>query len=309
MNPKAADVLHRLDKAGLQGRIVPIKRVKDVGSDILSLKDGDLLDQELYDMYLAKYRYAPPDSLPSALSLIIVAVPTTGTKVTFCHAGKEYRCTVPPTYADANIIDKKVRTLLEEALLECRVVKAIVPYKTLATRTGLAKYGRNNIAYAGNFGSFHRLTAFFTEADLETDQWQEREVMPECDDCDLCLKACPTGAIRKDRFLLEADRCLTFHNEMPGERAFPPRIKRSAHHAIVGCMRCQEACPMNRGHLGSFSEGGVFSEEETDYLLKGDYQNDDAEEIMEKLEVFGLDLSIFPRNLIALLGEHIDRPL
>jgi hypothetical protein len=66
---------------------------------------------------------------------------------------------------------------------------------------------------------------------------------------------------------------------------------------------------MNREHIGSFTEGGVFSEEETDYLLRGDYQNDDAEEIMEKLEVSGLDLSIFPRNLVALLGEHMDRPL
>ena len=309
MNPKAADVLHRLDKAGLKGRIVPTKRVRDVESDILSLRNEGLLDQELYDMYLAKYRYGPPDSLPSALSLIIVAVPTTGTKVTFCHAGKEYRCTVPPTYAQANIIDKQVRSILEGAMPECRVVKAILPYKTLATRTGLAKYGRNNIAYASDFGSFHRLTAFFTDGDMETDHWQQREVMPECDDCDLCLRACPTGAIKKDRFLMEADRCLTFHNEMPSERAFPPRIKRSAHHAIVGCMRCQEACPMNREHLGSFTEGGIFSEEETGYLLKGDYQNDDAEEIMDKLDVSGLDLSIFPRNLVALLDEPVDRQL
>jgi epoxyqueuosine reductase len=111
------------------------------------------------------------------------------------------------------------------------------------------------------------------------------------------------GAIKKDRFLMEADRCLTFHNEMPSERAFPSRIKRTVHHAIVGCMRCQEACPMNHEQLESFTEGSTFSEEETDYLLKGDYQNDDAEEIMEKLECSGLDLSIFPRNLIVLLDE------
>jgi len=49
------------------------------------------------------------------------------------------------------------------------MVKAIFPFKTLATRTGLAKYGKNNITYTECGGSYHRLTAFYTDMDLETD--------------------------------------------------------------------------------------------------------------------------------------------
>lgn len=306
MNSKAAAVLQSLNEAGMQARIVPASRAIDVGSDIRSVKDEGLLDQELYDLYLSKYQYGLPESLPAARSLFIVAVPTSGTIITFHHRGKPHRCKVPPTYANAADIDRKVRSLLVAALPECKVVKAILPYKTLATRTGLARYGKNNITYAGDFGSFHRLTGFFTDADMEMDDWQSREVMTQCADCDLCLRACPTGAIGKDRFLIRADRCLTFLNELPSERAFPDRIRPSVHHAIVGCMRCQEVCPMNRINMESFTEGDIFSEEETEYLLKGDYQNDDAEEIMEKLDCSGLDLSIFPRNLAVLLDDARD---
>ncbi len=282
---------------------MPSQRIVDVGFDILSLKNEGLLDKEFYDMYLSKYKYGLPDSLPSAKSLIIVAVPTKGQMLTFHHKGKELRCVVPPTYANAVDIDKQVKSILESVLKGGKVVKAILPYKTLATRTGLAKYGKNNVTYSEQHGSYHRLTGFFTDVDLETDHWQQREIMAQCTDCELCLRACPMGAIRKDRFLVRADRCLTFHNEMSNDHAFSLSIKLSAHNAIVGCMRCQNACPMNHINKGSIIEGDVYSEAETDYLLKGEFQNENAEEIMEKLEHSGLDLSIFPRNLAILIDQ------
>jgi epoxyqueuosine reductase len=291
----------------MRARIVPAKRATDIGSDIQSLKDEGLLDKELYDIYLSKYSYGLPESLPTAKSLFVVAIPVPGMIITFIHHGQEHRCLVPPTYANVKELDRKVKSILEAALPGSRTVKAMLPYKTLATRTGLAKYGKNNITYVEDFGSFFRLTGFFTDADMETDDWQAKEVMAQCTECDLCLKACPMGAIGKDRFLIRADRCLTFLNEMPSERAFPSRIKPSVHNAIVGCMRCQQACPINRTHIDSFVEGDVYSEEETEYLLKGDYQNEDAEEIMEKLDCSGLDLEIFPRNLAVLLGGSHDR--
>ena len=70
MNSKAAAVLNGLEEAGLQGRIVPAHRIVDIGFDILSLKNEGALDKEFYDMYLSKYKYGLPDSMPSAKSLI-----------------------------------------------------------------------------------------------------------------------------------------------------------------------------------------------------------------------------------------------
>lgn len=299
--------MRRLNEAGMRARIVPVKRVVDIGADIQALKDEGLLNQEFFDLYMSKFSYETEVMPPTVKSLFIVAVPTSGITITFTHRGEELRCRVPPTYANVKDIDRKVRSILEAALPEGKVSKAILPYKTLASRSGLAKYGKNNITYVEDLGSFYRLTVFFTDMDMETDDWQSREVMAECSECDRCLRACPTGAIGKDRFLIRAERCLTFLNEMPSEKGFPARIGSSAHNAIVGCMRCQEVCPMDRDHLDSFVDGDVYTEEETDYLLQGDYQNEDAEEIMEKLDCSGLDLSLFPRNLKVLLESHNDK--
>jgi epoxyqueuosine reductase len=106
---------------------------------------------------------------------------------------------------------------------------------------------------------------------------------------------------------LRADRCLTFFNELPNDRAFPSSIRPSFHNALVGCMRCQDACPMDKGNAGSVVEGEAYSESETNYLLQGDYENEDAEEIMEKLDRSGLELTTFPRNLAVLLKSDLDR--
>lgn len=301
MNPKAAEILGALEGAGFRGRIIPADRIADIGADILPLKEAGLLDQEFYDIYMSKYVYDLKEVFPTARSLIIVAVPTTAISLTFCHQGKEYHFLVPPTYANALEIDKKVRAVLEQALADGRVMKALLPLKTIAARTGLVRYGKNNITYSEEFGSYHRLTGFFTETDLETDHWQEKEVMEQCTDCELCLRACPTGAITKDRFLLRAERCLTFHNELPSERAFSSLIKPSFHNALVGCMRCQDACPVSQVNAPAVVEGDVYSESETEYLLNGDYQNEDVEEIMEKLDRSGLELTLFPRNLLVLI--------
>ncbi len=59
-----------------------------------------------------------------------------------------------------------MRSILGPAGIE--VARARIPVKLLAVRTGLAQYGRNNIAYVRNMGSLVRLDAFCTDAPLRT---------------------------------------------------------------------------------------------------------------------------------------------
>jgi epoxyqueuosine reductase len=102
--------------------------------------------------------------------------------------------------------------------------------------------------------------------------------------------------------LIHVERCLTFLNEMPADKPFPKEVKADWHNSIVGCMRCQEACPYDKKIRTWTEEGESFSEEETRYLLGGVFEDPRAKEMNEKLERCGLDLTIFPRNLTALLG-------
>jgi len=58
---------------------------------------------------------------------------------------------------------------------------------------------------------------------------------------------------------------------------------------------------MNYGKQ-SFQEKGRLSEQETAYLLKGRFSGSKAAKIEKKLKRFGLDLTIFPRNLEVLIA-------
>jgi epoxyqueuosine reductase len=167
----------------------------------------------------------------------------------------------------------------------------------------LAEYGRNNIAYVEGMGSFMRLTAVYSDMPCESDSWQEPKTMSHCRDCNLCRKACPTGAISSERFLLHAEKCLTYHNEREAEIPFPVWIKPEWHNCIVGCIRCQAACPENKPFLNIVGETAEFTEEETRLLLKAVPTERLPKSTTAKMKLLSLTdyYKELPRNLGALL--------
>lgn len=166
-------------------------------------------------------------------------------------------------------------------------------------RSGLAEYGRNNITYVGDWGSFIQLYTFFSDAPAGNHTWREVRAMDACGGCGLCLDSCPTGAIRPGRFLIDTERCLSRLNEW-GTDPFPDWAPRSAHHRLIGCLRCQSVCPLNRAALAGIQACVEFSAEETAYLLAGRAHM--PAPLVAKAEACGIDLSFesLPRNLQAM---------
>ncbi len=123
-----------------------------------------------------------------------------------------------------------------------------------------------------------------------------------CERCSACLRACPSGAIRADRFLLQTDRCLTTVNE--DEAPFPEWVDPAWHHCAVGCLRCQQACPENATVDLTIAAAEVFDEAESTMILSGTYDGEVAARAREKLARCGLDYSppLIARNLRALIG-------
>jgi len=190
-----------------------------------------------------------------------------------------------------------------------RVVLANLPKKLTAVRSGLAAYGKTNVTYIPGMGSFHRLVVLWSDLPCEQDQWQELRMMTTCEKCKACLRACPTGAIDPNRFLLHAERCLTFLNEKPQDVPFPPWVDPSWHNCLVGCLHCQKVCPEN-GEVRDWIEGDeVFSEEETALLLDGVAIDELPSATVAKLERLDLTdlLEVLPRNLEALLSMQDKR--
>jgi epoxyqueuosine reductase len=293
----AVDVLTELEKRGYRGRIVPAARVGDLRAEIEGRWREGLFDEAVYRTYLDHFAFDPPHEIPKAGSLIVVASPQPAIRFTFVWRERSFRLAVPPTYFHGT--DEQVQGVLAGALAPAgyRVEPAAVPKKLLAVRSGLAAYGKNNVTYVAGMGSFFRLAAFYSDLPCLEDDWREPAML--CRECDVCLRACPAGAIAEDRFLLHAERCVTFHNEQPGEVAFPAWLEPAWHDCIVGCLRCQLACPENEGVRNWFEEGAAFSAEETELLVAGAPLGQLPPGTAEKIERTNLApfLSLLPRNL------------
>jgi len=263
------------------------------------------LDEALFRNYLSDFVFSPPDSLPEARSLTVVAVPDPQTRFTFTCNGKRIPTIVPPTYLHSQRNDKQAEDALAEILAPVgyRVIQARLPKKPLAVRSGLAAYGKNNITYVPGMGSFHRLVAFYSDLPCQQDDWQEPRIMERCEKCSACLRHCPTGAITAERFLLRAERCITFRNEEPGDVPFPEWLDPSWHNCLVGCLRCQSICPENRDFVEWITEGAEFSAEETTLLVEGAPLDQLPAALVKKLEQSDLvaQLDTLPRNLKILL--------
>ncbi len=303
---KSQVLLEALERDGCSAKAISIDKLDQLKEDIQSLRNAGALDERVFNDYLQAMKYQVPKDFPDAKSIIVIAVPQPQLRLAFVWKGKRIETVVPPTYAFAREVDKRVTRVMAESVAPeaLRLEKAILPLKTLAARSGLTFYGRNNIAYVLKKGSFLRLTAFYTDLVCEDETWVERKMLPACKTCRNCLKACPNDVIGEDRFLVRVERCLTFLNEQSSEKDFPGWVDPAAHNAIVGCMHCQRVCPYDKAFIGSYTEGGEFSETETAYLLAGEFEGEKAKAMEEKLKMVGLDLSIFPRNLKVLLDRQ-----
>ena len=292
-----------LEKKGLKIKIVSIEHIGELETEIMTRYRKGLLDEDLYDTYLASFDFICHQKFKGARSLIIASIPQPQIKVVFHRKEKPYPVVIPPTYYFA--IDNYVANILR-AELEPRgykLQKVRLPDKLLAVRSGLARYGKNNITYVEGLGSFHRPVVFISDHPCEDDGWKEAEVLDKCESCSACLKACPTKAIGSDRFQLHAERCLTYFNE--NARDFPAWLSPAWHNCLVGCMICQKVCPANRDIVKWIETGATFDSGETDLILEGVTEQQLPPETIEKLK--RLDImeyfDVLARNLKVIIEK------
>jgi epoxyqueuosine reductase len=301
----ATQILSALEGRGCRGRIVSIQHITDLKSEIdLSYSQG-LLDDLLYRERLTWFQFNISEAFPSAKSIIIATAPQPQQKARFRFEGRSFDVTVPPTYSrdTDRLIENAIRGVLRPA--KCHVHEARLPDKLLAVRSGLAKYGKNNIAYVEGLGSFHRLKVFLSDLPTVEDNWAEPQMVEQCSKCSACVKKCPTSAILSDRFLIRAERCLTFHNEREAE--FPDWIDPAWHNCLIGCMVCQLVCPANKGVRNQFGAGESFTEEETTLIAGGVSSDRVPRPMADRLRRLGLleDVGLMPRNLNVLLRQSV----
>lgn len=112
--------------------------------------------------------------------------------------------------------------------------------RAVAQRAGLGWYGKNTNILTKGWGSWIFLAEIVTNLPLATDE----PLKANCGSCELCLHACPTGAL-PNPYELDNTRCISFLTiELRG--SIPLELRPLMDNLIFGCDICQEVCPVNK---------------------------------------------------------------
>ncbi len=295
-------------------KIVSVKRFADLQHDIDVLLEGNKLsNNRVYRSYIDTKKFVLPEEFSNAKSIIVIAKKTRVAYIDFMYRGKTHNLLLPsPYYDDGTMIedienyiyDKIFHQSKSESKYKIQRTKSLF-LKTLAVRSGLSRYGRNNISYVNEMGSFYDLYSYFTDFEPEKYNWSDERLMDLCESCRICTNVCPTSAIRDDEFVINVDRCLPLYNEVSGE--FPSDLPSGVHHTLMGCVKCQFACPANKNVLQHPRYLNPITEEETRMVLEGRKDETLARSLCEKLKMFPYKwyddyLPVLRRNLSVLIN-------
>ncbi len=299
------EALQAARAAGWRARVVAVRRLETARRRAGAALVAAGLPAATADHVAAEVAFALPSSVTRPRSVVVGAVARPLTKAGLMRRGARHIVPVPPHYAGYCTAPEGLVAALRPVLRAAghQVEGFAPPLKTLAAGAGLARYGRNAIAYVPGLGSYLLLAACVSDVEPPADdEWGEAQPLESCDGCAACAAACPGGAIRGDGFSLRTHRCLTLVNE---DRApFPDWVRPEWHHCAVGCLRCQVACPENAGVTLTVEPPELFDETETAAILAAVDSSWLPAATRAKLARCGLDYSpdLIARNLAALIG-------
>jgi epoxyqueuosine reductase len=292
---------------------------------LAELKTAGMIDAAFFKDSLGGFRSLERSTIAGPKCLVMVAVPRPIHILPMTIGRRKIYGLIPPTYvAYKKIFEIVLADLKENALgRDARIEILEAPLKTLAVQMGFVVYGRNNITYAPGLGSGYQLCGYILETGEMPDKGEDRaenreDMLKRCARCRACVRACPTGAIREDRFLISAERCYTLFSE--SRKPLPAWVRPPKPLCLIGCMVCQLVCPENKGRLETTPAGVEFSAEETKAVLRagrrlaGAGRGEAGEKCAAalasaraKYAALGLteDLEVVGRNL----GLHLRSPL
>lgn len=144
------------------------------------------------------------------------------------------------------VLRKKIESLIEEIKKKIDfqykyfVDTGPLIDRELGRKSGIGYYGKNCSIINKEYGSFIFLGYILTNLNLDI----SKEAESECGDCNLCINACPTGAL-EEPYKLNPKRCISYLTQTKDN--IPIALREKMGMKIYGCDTCQLVCPKNKG--------------------------------------------------------------
>jgi epoxyqueuosine reductase len=174
--------------------------------------------------------------------------------------------------------------------------------RSVAHRAGIGWFGKHCSIITEKFGSWVFLGQLVTDVAIEPSPPGPASL---CGDCDLCMRACPTGAL-VDPFTTDSSKCLSYITQMKG--FVPEEYRTKFGTRIWGCDTCQAVCPSNKGAAAGTHEGFLPDQDLSypDLLELLEMSNREFKRIFGKTAAAWRGLTVMKRNAIIALGNIKD---
>ena len=109
-----------------------------------------------------------------------------------------------------------------------------LPERFLASNSGIGFIGKNGTLITEKYGSFVFLGEIITDLIMDDDE----KCSFSCNNCSICVKACPTEAILKE----DPNACLSYITQ---KKNMEDKWFELLQGRLFGCDTCQDVCPYN----------------------------------------------------------------